>query len=106
MRVTRLIVGDDITLPLRVAINRHWPWQPRPTLRKEDSRPIDAKVSVHLEPSWPEKFINCQWCVSLWLSLAGALLAHASGFVPTWTETVWAWPGIAGAAGLLGMIWS
>ena len=104
MRVTRLVVADDITEPLRQAVTRRWPYQSKPMIRTYDAQPITE--TAQLVPQWPTKLLACQWCVSFWLSLAGALLAHASGVLPTWTEFGWGWPAIAGGAGLLGMIWS
>ena len=104
MRVTRLVVADDLTEPMRQAVTRRWPYQSKPLIRPYDSQPIDE--TAQLVPQWPTKLLACQWCVSLWLSLAGALIAHASGLDDSWTTTVWSWPAIAGGAGLLGMIWS
>lgn len=50
-RVTRLIAADVITDPLRIAVMRKWG-----------------------EHSTPAYFLQCRWCLSMWLGLATAPL--------------------------------
>lgn len=49
-RLTRLVVEDEITRPLREAVSRRWP---------------DSKA---------EYLVNCPYCVSVWAGAAAAVM--------------------------------
>lgn len=52
-RLTRVIVIDDIGLPLRQRVLTKWPL-----------------------PSKPGKLVTCYWCAGFWMSGLAALAAH------------------------------
>jgi hypothetical protein len=78
-RLTRLVTEDTITAPLRVRVAR---WG----------------GSTVADPSRAETFINCPWCVSVWVAAGWATLTAAAPAVASTAGAVLAW---SSAAGLL-----
>jgi hypothetical protein len=70
MRVTRLINKDSITDPIRIAAMRRWG-----------------------EESTQAYFLQCPWCVSMWLSLISAPFVLSALDL-----SLWLWPLLAFAA--------
>lgn len=70
MRVTRLINADEITDPIRLAIMRR----------------------TGPESKW-SYFVQCPWCVSMWLGVPTAAL------MVWWMDASWWWVPLLGLAG-------
>jgi hypothetical protein len=98
-RVSRLITTDDITEPLRVAIIRRWPATVEAITNPNDGSPMPG--SAISKPQWPVVLVHCTWCVSLWISLAVVLIAHATGFDNSWTLVAFDWLASATVCGFL-----
>lgn len=84
-RITILITRDVITQWLRTWVDRIWPGKivtvqssdgPMPVYRDGTSEPLR-------DPSMASQFIECPWCVSMWVSGAAAPLAYYAG------DTLW-----------------
>jgi hypothetical protein len=88
-RVTRLVVLDDLTRPLRLSI--------------EERHPAAASLAPGPAPRpyWLVVLVNCPWCVGAWVCLAGALLLRALGLIDTWSLVVLAWLAASTVVGLL-----
>lgn len=82
-RVTRLVVLDDVSLPLRSALAARFP-APGPSLLV--------------------RLVNCSWCVGLWVALVGALVLHLVGLCPLWSIVVLAWLAAATVVGFLSRV--
>jgi hypothetical protein len=80
-RITRLVTTDEIT----------YRWR----------RPLANRRNRDTGPTFMAQLVYCNWCVSVWIALAAALVARFTGLVHTWSWMVWAWLAIAGGAGLL-----
>lgn len=61
-RLTRLIVDDAITRPLRRAL----------TGRDEDAGGIGAPV-IGRYSAWRDELFHCPWCVGMWVSIVTAV---------------------------------
>lgn len=76
-RATRLVTTDEISAPLRDRLHR------------EGGRPRLVG------------FVNCDWCVGVWVCLAAALLVHLGGLVDSWAYVALLWLAAATVVGFL-----
>jgi hypothetical protein len=83
-RVTRLITTDDLTAGLRDAL-----------VEQAYGESVEEPTA---KPPWYLVLVNCDWCVSVWVALVGALLAKISDFATTWVWAAWCWPSMAFAS--------
>lgn len=60
-RATRVIVFDEIALPLRSWVLRRWPL-----------------------PSKPGKLVTCYWCLSVWVALLACLHTFTAAWLAGW----------------------
>lgn len=97
-RVTRLVVTDELTQPLRDRVLRRWPPTNRPLLGFDGQpRPDTGRLA----PSWQVTLVNCSWCVGVWTSLAGVALLHWRGYLHSWTVSGFAWLATSAVVGFL-----
>ena len=98
-RLTRLVVSDTITEPLRNRLLARWPsddteftdeWvegEP-PTTRYGAPVAWLDPVWIPLEPHWFGQLITCPWCASIWV---GALVTVGLWAVDAATLGWWGW---------------
>lgn len=97
-RVARLVTTDTLTANWRDRLVDRFPPHVEP-MRDPTGAPI-ANSAVQI-PSIVVKLVNCTWCVSIWTTLAAALVLHATGYSNSWTLTAFDWLAGATVAGFL-----
>lgn len=100
-RLTRLVTTDDLTEPMRHRVLVRFPPR-RGALEDDLGRPIPG--SSRLVPSLPVTFVNCSWCVSVWIAGIVLVAVHFAGLLPSWQLAAVAWLAVATSAGLLSEI--
>lgn len=83
-RLTRLVTLDDLTRRFRVALEDRFP-----------GRHSDDVASL------PVVFINCPWCVGVWVAAIAVALAWWGNLIHPWQLVVLAWLATATGAGFL-----
>ena len=96
-RLTRLVTTDKLSSPLRSAAARRWPAYRAP-VEDEAGRPIEGSATSY--PRWQVVLVNCDWCVSMWMTLL-LTLAVVLYFHAAWIVAVLVWLASAAVAGLL-----
>jgi hypothetical protein len=100
-RVTRLITTDSLTAPWREDLVYRFPPRVEP-MRAPDGSEIPG--SARSVPHWVVRLVHCDWCVSIWTSLALTLAAHFAGLLDSWQLAGFVWLAASSAAGLLSRI--
>jgi hypothetical protein len=107
-RISRLVIEDTISQPLRSAVLSRWPgkdveYEPGDKVTG-GTFPLDGKLYAQ-EPTWLgdriAKLISCYWCTGFWVALA-LVVAYAAWPNPTlWVAFPFA---VAAGAGIVGVL--
>lgn len=90
LRVSRLVVDDTITQPLRNKLHAFGISGREYSLEKQD---YTGGTLCQKSARWVSKLVHCTWCTSVWVSALAVLSADA------WSDTK-AWNLVAAAATL------
>jgi hypothetical protein len=110
-RLSRLIVADEILRPIREWLWLRWPGDntefyasavDRVKVATFEVEPRQSPpVYVAARPSWLGRWLECVWCVSMWIAPAVVTMRALTGW--------WQWPAtmlaLSAVAGIL-HVWS
>lgn len=111
-RLTRIVVIDKITAGLRERVGNRWPdtpdrrhlrWVKNPTHGHIITPAPAGQLRRRVRPHGPYALITCPWCTGWWVAGLVVVAARWYGLVD-WTGVLFAWPAVAGAAGLVDTI--